>query len=90
MSLSLYNSLSRKKEAFQPHHKDLVTMYVCGPTVYDHPHIGNARSVVIYDILYRILIKIYGKEHVKYIRNITDIDDKIIDNARKLGIKIAD
>jgi cysteinyl-tRNA synthetase len=90
MHLSLYNSLSRKKEAFQPLNKDLVTMYVCGPTVYDHPHIGNARSVITYDILYRILIKIYGREHVKYIRNITDIDDKIIDNAKKLGVNIAD
>jgi cysteinyl-tRNA synthetase len=90
MSLLLYNSLNRLKEPFQPRDKNLVTMYVCGPTVYDHPHIGNARSVVTYDILYRILIEIYGKEHVKYIRNITDVDDKIIDNAKKLGMKISD
>ncbi len=52
-------------------------MYVCGPTVYDRPHIGNARSVVVYDVLYRLLMQTYGKDHVTYVRNITDVDDKI-------------
>jgi cysteinyl-tRNA synthetase len=75
--LKLYNSLSGKEEVFQPIDPKNVRMYVCGPTVYDRAHIGNARAVVVYDILYRILRKIYGAEHVKYVRNITDVDDKI-------------
>jgi len=90
MILSLYNTLNRKKEIFKPLDGNLIKMYVCGPTVYDHPHIGNARSVVVYDILYRILIEIYGKEHIKYVRNITDVDDKIIDNAKAKGIEISE
>ena len=90
MDLLLYNSLTRSKEIFKPLEKDLVKMYVCGPTVYDHPHIGNARSVVIYDILYRILILIFGQDHVQYVRNITDVDDKIINRAKEMGIKISD
>ena len=84
MKLSLFNSLTRKRETFIPIDDNSVKMYVCGPTVYDHPHIGNARSVVVYDILYRILIKLFGKNHVIYIRNITDIDDKIIDKAYEI------
>lgn len=77
MNLSLYNTLTRKKEAFTPQDEKNVRMYVCGPTVYDRPHIGNARSVVVYDVLYRLLCHTYGKEHVTYVRNITDVDDKI-------------
>ena len=90
MKLSLFNSLTRKRETFIPIDDNLVKMYVCGPTVYDHPHIGNARSVVVYDILYRILIKLFGKNHVIYVRNITDIDDKIIDKAVQDEITIAE
>ncbi|RTK93365.1 MAG: cysteine--tRNA ligase [Rickettsiales bacterium] len=88
MKLSLFNTLTRNKEVFNPISKSLVKMYVCGPTVYDHPHIGNARSVVIYDMLYRLLTYIYGKDKVLYVRNITDIDDKIIERALKDSISI--
>ena len=88
MKLSLFNTLTKKEEYFFPHDEDLIKMYVCGPTVYDRPHLGNARSVVIYDVLYRILINIYGKDKVKYVRNITDIDDKIIDRAEKEDISV--
>jgi len=77
MTLQLYNTLTRKKEPFAPIDEKNVRMYVCGPTVYDRPHIGNARSVVVYDVLYRLLCHLYGKEHVTYVRNITDVDDKI-------------
>ena len=77
MSISLYNTLTRKKEPFTPADPENVGMYVCGPTVYDRPHLGNARSVVVYDVLYRLLRHIYGENHVKFVRNITDVDDKI-------------
>ena len=77
MSIHLYNTLTRKKEEFKPADAKNVRMYVCGPTVYDRPHLGNARSVVVYDVLYRLLNHVYGKEHVTYVRNITDVDDKI-------------
>ncbi len=89
MQLSLYNSLSRRKEIFKSLNQDLVKMYVCGPTVYDRPHIGNARSVVVYDVLYRILRHIYGSQHVLYVRNITDVDDKIIIRALETGSSIS-
>ncbi len=90
MKLSLFNTLTRKREVFNPLDVNLIKMYVCGPTVYDHPHIGNARSAVVYDVLYRILIKLYGLDNVLYVRNITDIDDKIIDRASKLNIPISE
>ena len=77
MALQLYNTLTRRKEAFAPDDANNVRMYVCGPTVYDRPHLGNARSVVVYDVLYRLLCHLYGKECVTYVRNITDVDDKI-------------
>ncbi len=80
--LSLYNTLTRKKEEFNPADPKNVRMYVCGPTVYDRPHLGNARSVVVYDVLYRLLRHIYGENHVNYVRNITDVDDKINAAAR--------
>lgn len=80
--LKLYNTLTRKKEVFQPEDPDKVRMYVCGPTVYDYAHIGNARPVIVFDVLYRLLRHLYGEEHVTYVRNITDVDDKI--NARAL------
>ena len=80
--LKFYNTLSRKKEIFQPMDPRNVRLYVCGPTVYDFAHIGNARPVIVFDILYRLLSHIYGEDHVTYVRNITDVDDKI--NARAL------
>ncbi|WP_273759549.1 cysteine--tRNA ligase [Bartonella sp. ML70XJBT.G] len=78
--LQFYNTLTRKKEIFTPIDATKVRLYVCGPTVYDDAHIGNARPVVVFDILFRLLRYIYGSEHVIYARNITDVDDKI--NAR--------
>ena len=87
-SLKIYNTLSRKKEEFIPLNKNSVGMYVCGPTVYDEPHIGNARPLIIFDLVYRILIKNFGKNKVNYVRNITDIDDKIIQRANELKIDI--
>ena len=80
MALKLYNTLTRKKDEFRPLDPSNVRMYVCGPTVYDFAHIGNARPVVVFDVLFRLLRHIYGPEHVTYVRNITDVDDKI--NAR--------
>jgi cysteinyl-tRNA synthetase len=85
MALQLYNSLTRRKEAFRPLDPRNVRMYVCGPTVYDFAHIGNARAVVAFDLLYRVLRHEYGADHVKYVRNITDVEDKIIDAARANG-----
>ncbi|MFC4624151.1 cysteine--tRNA ligase [Daeguia caeni] len=78
--LRLYNTLTRTKEAFSPIDAQNVRMYVCGPTVYDFAHIGNARPVIVFDVLFRLLRHVYGAEHVTYARNITDVDDKI--NAR--------
>ena len=89
MSLSLYNTLTRRKDLFQPIDPDRVRLYVCGPTVYSYAHIGNARPVVVFDQLFRLLRHVYGEEHVVYARNITDIDDKIIDAARANGEDIA-
>ena len=80
--LTLYNTLTRTKEAFAPIDANNVRMYVCGPTVYDFAHIGNARPVIVFDLLFRLLRHVYGAEHVTYVRNITDVDDKI--NARAL------
>ncbi|MGR6466152.1 cysteine--tRNA ligase [Rhizobium sp. PAMB 3182] len=80
--LKLYNTLTREKTVFQPIDPDNVRMYVCGPTVYDFAHIGNARPVIVFDVLYRLLRHVYGADHVTYVRNITDVDDKI--NARAL------
>lgn len=82
MTLRLYNTLTRQKEDFKPLDASNVRMYVCGPTVYDFAHIGNARPVIVFDVLFRLLRHLYGAEHVTYIRNITDVDDKI--NARAL------
>lgn len=78
--IQLYNTLTRQKERFDPIDPNNVRMYVCGPTVYDYAHIGNGRSAVAFDVLYRLLRHVYGAEHVTYARNITDVDDKI--NAR--------
>ena len=80
--LRLYNTLTRSKEVFAPIDPGNVRMYVCGPTVYDFAHIGNARPVIVFDVLFRLLRHLYGADHVTYVRNITDVDDKI--NARAL------
>jgi cysteinyl-tRNA synthetase len=80
MSLKLYNTLTRRKEDFLPEDPANVRLYVCGPTVYDFAHIGNARPVIVFDVLFRLLRHIYGENHVTYVRNVTDVDDKI--NAR--------
>ena len=84
--LKLYNTLSRAKEDFVPLDPAAVRLYVCGPTVYDFAHIGNARPLIVFDVLYRLLRHLYRREHVKYVRNITDVDDKI--NARAAERKI--
>ena len=89
MPLTLYNTLTRRKEAFEPLDPERVRLYVCGPTVYDRAHIGNGRANVVFDVLYRLLRDIYGREHVCYVRNITDIDDKINAAARKNNEPIA-
>ena len=89
-NLKIYNTLSKAKEEFIPLNKNLIGMYVCGPTVYDDPHIGNARPLIIFDLVYRILIKKFGKNKVNYVRNITDIDDKIIQRANELKINIGE
>ena len=88
-TLTLYNSLSRKKEVFVPQDPKRVTMYNCGPTVYSYAHIGNARAAVVADVLFRVLRHIYGEEHVVYARNITDVDDKIIESAKEQGVDIS-
>ena len=82
-NVNFFNTLSNKKEKFFPINSNKVGMYVCGPTVYDFPHIGNARPLVVFDVLFRLLQNIYGKEKVTYVRNITDIDDKIIESSKK-------
>ncbi|MGV1758140.1 cysteine--tRNA ligase [Rhizobium sp. A22-96] len=80
--LRFYNTLTREKVDFQPIDRNNVRMYVCGPTVYDFAHIGNARPAIVFDVLFRLLRQVYGESHVTYVRNITDLDDKI--NARAL------
>ncbi len=80
MTLRFYNTLTRRREDFAPIDPAAVRLYVCGPTVYDFAHIGNARPVIVFDVLYRLLRHVYGSEHVIYARNVTDVDDKI--NAR--------
>jgi cysteinyl-tRNA synthetase len=87
--LTLYNSLTREKERFIPQNAKRVTMYNCGPTVYSYAHIGNARAAVVADVLFRVLRHIYGKDHVVYARNITDVDDKIIAAAKAQGVDIS-
>jgi cysteinyl-tRNA synthetase len=87
VTLRLHNTLTREKEDFVPLDPAHVRMYVCGPTVYDFAHIGNARPVIVFDVLFRLLRHVYGPEHVVYARNITDVDDKI--NARAAEARIA-
>ena len=88
MELKLYDTLTREKRVFAPIDPARVRMYVCGPTVYDFAHIGNARPVIVFDVLFRLLRHIYGASHVTYVRNITDVDDKINARAAERGISI--
>ncbi|WP_193371474.1 cysteine--tRNA ligase [Pelagibius marinus] len=85
MELQFHNTLTRKKEPFAPLDPKSVRMYVCGPTVYDLAHIGNARPVVVFDVLFRLLRHVYGAGHVTYARNITDVDDKIMQASKETG-----
>jgi cysteinyl-tRNA synthetase len=90
MELKLYDTLTREKRVFVPLDPTRVRMYVCGPTVYDFAHIGNARPVIVFDVLFRLLRHLYGEQHVTYVRNITDVDDKINARAAERGIAIRD
>src|SRR5438034_7178656 len=81
MELKLYDTLAREKRPFKPLDPANVRMYVCGPTVYDFAHIGNARPVIVFDVLFRLLRHLYGADHVTYVRNITDVDDRINERA---------
>ncbi|WP_299353376.1 cysteine--tRNA ligase [uncultured Shimia sp.] len=89
-TIKLHNSKTRKKEVFEPIDAKNVRMYVCGPTVYDRAHIGNARPVVVFDVLNRLLRHVYGEDHVTYVRNFTDVDDKINARAAESGRPISD
>ena len=88
MQISLYNTLHRRKEEFIPIDASNVRMYVCGPTVYDRAHLGNAKTPVAFDVLYRLLRYVYGPEHVTYVSNITDVDDKILNKHKETGKSI--
>jgi cysteinyl-tRNA synthetase len=88
--LMLHNSATRRKEVFEPLDPKNVRMYVCGPTVYDRAHLGNARPVVVFDILYRVLRQFYGADHVRYVRNFTDVDDKINARSKESGRPISE
>src|SRR5579871_4506799 len=88
MTLRLTNTLTRRKEEFAPIDPKNVRMYVCGPTVYDFAHIGNARPAIVFDVLFRLLRHAYGDAHVTYVRNVTDVDDKINARAAERGIAI--
>jgi cysteinyl-tRNA synthetase len=89
MTLSLYDTMTRKKRAFVPRDEARVTLYVCGPTVYNYAHIGNFRPVVVFDLLFRVLRDLYGDEAVKYAANVTDVDDKINRKAADEGVPIS-
>ncbi|WP_109464140.1 cysteine--tRNA ligase [Albibacillus kandeliae] len=89
-TIKLTNTRTRTKEAFVPIDADNVRMYVCGPTVYDRAHLGNARPVVVFDVLYRLLRHVYGADHVTYVRNFTDVDDKINARAKESGRAIGE
>ena len=81
----LHNTLTRRKEKFVPIDENNVRMYVCGPTVYDKAHLGNAKTPVAYDVLFRLLRQVYGENHVTYVSNITDVDDKILNKHKETG-----
>ncbi|MFC3266447.1 cysteine--tRNA ligase [Camelimonas abortus] len=86
--MRLYNTLTRRKEPFRPIDPANVRMYACGPTVYDDAHIGNARPIIVFDVLFRVLRQVYGEASVTYVRNITDVDDKINARAAERGVSI--
>ena len=86
--LRLYNTLTREKAPFAPIDPSNVRVYACGPTVYDAAHIGNARPIIVFDLLFRLLRHLYGEAHVTYARNVTDVDDKINARALERGITI--
>ncbi|MCR9070635.1 MAG: cysteine--tRNA ligase [Alphaproteobacteria bacterium] len=88
MDLKITNTLMREKQVFTPIDPSNVRLYVCGPTVYDHAHVGNARPAVVFDVLVRVLRHLYGKDHVTHVANITDIDDKIMIRAKERGVDI--
>src|ERR1700739_3492371 len=88
--LRLYNTLTHRKEEFVPIDAANLRLYACGPTVYDHLHIGNGRMLVVFDVLFRVLRHLYGPEHVTYVRNITDVDDKKNARAAERGISIGE
>jgi cysteinyl-tRNA synthetase len=90
MTLSLYDTLCREKRVFTPRDPSRVTLYVCGPTVYDYAHIGNARPPVVFDVLVRLLRRTYGADSVIYARNVTDVDDKINQKAHREGVEIGE
>ena len=85
IQIKLHNSKTRRKELLVPLDPKNLRMYVCGPTVYDRSHLGNARAVVVFDSLFRLLREIYGTDHVTYARNFTDIDDKINAKSAETG-----
>jgi cysteinyl-tRNA synthetase len=89
MSLRLYNTLTRQKQDFEPIDSSNVRLYACGPTVYDHLHIGNGRMLIVFDVLFRLLRHVYGEACVKYVRNITDVDDKINARSAERGVDIS-
>jgi len=88
MALTIYNTAAREKQLFKPIDAKNVRLYVCGPTVYDFAHIGNARPVIVFDVLFRLLRLLYGEAHVTYVRNITDVEDKINTRAKERGVSI--
>ncbi|MBC1181289.1 cysteine--tRNA ligase [Brevundimonas sp. WCHBH090558] len=90
MPLHIHDTLRREKRLFEPRNKDRVTLYVCGPTVYDYAHIGNARPPVVFDVLVRLLRRTYGADKVLYARNVTDVDDKINQKAAREGVPIGE
>ncbi|WP_439150077.1 cysteine--tRNA ligase [Sulfitobacter sp.] len=89
-TIKLHNTKTRKREVFTPIDPENVRMYVCGPTVYDRAHLGNARPVIVFDVLYRLLRHVYGPDHVTYVRNFTDVDDKINARAAESGRSIGE
>ena len=90
IKIKLHNTLTRKKQTFVPLDENNVRLYLCGPTVYDRAHLGNARNVIMFDVLYRLLIEVYGNNSVTYVRNFTDIDDKINNKSIESGRPISD
>ena len=88
IKIKFHNSKVRKKEIFEPIDPSNVRMYLCGPTVYDRAHLGNARNVIVFDVLFRFFREVFGARYVKYVRNFTDIDDKINQRAKDIGKEI--